>query len=534
MEILDVGDLSEENPPRTPDELHAWVRNVLGMTIARSAVIEGHQAPFDYLAHTFFSDALEGAGARQDAPERPADCVVWANRGGGKTFLGAVATLLDLVFKPGIEVRILAGSMDQSRRMYAHLRRLFSPKLNPRMAALVDGKVAATRFTLLNGSGVELMAQSQTSVRGTRVQKLRCDEVDLFKPEVWEAAQLTTRSARCGQFMVRGSVECLSTMHIPHGVMHGVVKEAHEGKRMLFRWGVVDVLEHCGEHRLCRAVQPSLHHASPDASSGTRECPLLEECGGRAKLRPTTQGGHVEIEDAISQKRRVSKAAWESEMLCLRPSRSDAVIPEFNPEVHVFTDDGFLRDSGEHAAGKLRWIGGMDFGIRVSVVLWAALDADGVVWVVDERHEKDAVLDEHIEAMRRGLSRVGIVGWPRLEWIGVDPAGFSRSDQTGECSIGRLRGAGLNAVAARGKVRESQELLRARFQPASGTPRLFIHARCEKLIESLVRHRYRTTPSGKDQPDKREGYDHAVDALRYMILNLDRPRRESTMNFREG
>ena len=103
---------------------------------------------------------------------------------------------------------------------------------------------------------VEILAASETSIRGTRPQKIRCDEVDLFNPDVWEAAQLTTRSATLtleggGTRHVRGSVECLSTMHVPHGVMHRLVQEARGGARALFRWGVVDVLESCPEGHRC-------------------------------------------------------------------------------------------------------------------------------------------------------------------------------------------------------------------------------------------------------------------------------------------
>ena len=35
--------------------------------------------------------------------------------------IGAVATLLDMLFKPGVQVRILAGSKEQSGKMYGYL-----------------------------------------------------------------------------------------------------------------------------------------------------------------------------------------------------------------------------------------------------------------------------------------------------------------------------------------------------------------------------------------------------------------------------
>ena len=91
--------------PTDAVQLHRWLRKTLDLTLPRAGVIEGHAAPFAYLEHAYFR------------PEsRPTDSVVWANRGGGKTFLGAIATALDLIFKPGIEVRVLAGSLEQASR----------------------------------------------------------------------------------------------------------------------------------------------------------------------------------------------------------------------------------------------------------------------------------------------------------------------------------------------------------------------------------------------------------------------------------
>ena len=112
---------------------------MLHLNVPRRAVIDDHASPFEYLCWSFLGVAPGDWDAPAGEPEAlPADCVVWANRGGGKTFLGAVATALDLLFRPGIQVRVLGGSLEQSRRMHAHLRRLFDPRRFPALAAEVD------------------------------------------------------------------------------------------------------------------------------------------------------------------------------------------------------------------------------------------------------------------------------------------------------------------------------------------------------------------------------------------------------------
>lgn len=499
--------------PSDAAELRAFLKTRLGLEFPERGIIDGHHSPADYLAWSFF----EGRRGWAD-PEPPAgsgnDCVVWANRGGGKTFLGAVATMLDLVFKPGIEVRILGGSLDQSRRMYAHLRRLFSRKL---LAGLVDGRIARDRLALRNGSEVELLAQSQASVRGTRVQKLRCDEVELFDPEVWEAAQLATRGrvvkvAGVGEVKVRGSVEAFSTMHQPHGLMWTLVREAREGVggRRLFKWGVVDVLERCGEEHTCKG---------PGG-----ECPLWGECRGRAKK---VGGGHVTVSDAIGMKRRACAATWAAEMLCLRPRRTDAVLPEFDVRAHVV--DALPWESGAWVPGA--WVAGMDFGFRSpTVVLLAAVSGSGTVCVVRERHVSGALIAEHAASIRRGLggddgSLPPGPGWRGMPaWIGVDPAGRQRNEQTGISSATALEREGFTVRDARLPLHEGLELVRARLKPADGSdPRLVVHRGCVKLIESLERYHYPSRRPESDEPEK-DGPDHAADALRYLVQNLDRPK----------
>src|SRR5215212_11561530 len=93
--------------PRKPfsssADLRQWVQHELGLKLPEKAVCAHHQSPFAYLE------------AAHMEPAR--DLVVWAPRGGGKTRLGAVATLLDLLTKPNCHIRILGGSLEQSMRM---------------------------------------------------------------------------------------------------------------------------------------------------------------------------------------------------------------------------------------------------------------------------------------------------------------------------------------------------------------------------------------------------------------------------------
>ena len=489
MRDSDRPGVSPADAPRTPAALHDWIARRLGVVVVRQPTVPGHAAPFDYICHAYFEGRVPGSSPM------PPDCIVWANRGGGKTFLGAVATLLDLLFKPGIEVRILGGSLEQSARMHAHLRALLE---RPGLGPMVDGRITERRVRLTNGSSVELLAQSQRSVRGTRVQKLRCDEIELFDPEVWKAAQLATRSRRCGEVAVRGSIECLSTMHVPYGLMSRLIDESSAGRRRLFRWSLIDVLETCDHLPQC----------APERGDA---CAMGEPCAGRGRLRPPARLGHIPLDDALTMRSRVPASVWESEMLCLRPRRDDCVLPEFDHAVHV------IETEPNRDEENLVWVGGMDFGYRSpTVVLWACVDGAGVVRVMDERVKAGVVLDEHVGAIRDAP-------WPELSWIAVDPAGRQHSLQTGRSDIGELQSAGLRVRHRPMFVADGLALIRARLKPADGSaPRLFVHRRCRRLIESLEKYHFDASRPSSTTPVK-DGPDHAVDALRYLIVCLDRP-----------
>jgi hypothetical protein len=451
-------------------ELHGWLWMVLGIDVPPVAVCADHDSPLDYLEHVFF--------------EHEGDAVVWANRGGGKTFYGAVATLLDLLFKPGIEIRILGGSLDQSNKMYGYLREFLE---RPGLRERVKGRMGARRVELYNGSKVELLCQAETSVRGQRVQKLRCDEVDLFEDDVWQAAQFVTRSAWCGGERVRGSVEALSTMNKTYGLMRDLCARAEAGDGWkLFRWCALDVIARCEQPIECEA------------------CPLLCTCAGRARHGR----GFVEVEDVLAQQARSSAVSFDSEMLCRLPSKEDLVYPMFHLVDHV-------RSVGSD--GQAVWIGGMDFGVRnPTVMLWAqAWREAGGRWRV-------AVMDEYIgegRTVEQNMRMIERRSWPRPRWVGVDPAGGARNDQSGISNVEMLRRMGWSVRSMQARIAEGIEVVRGFLAGADGQGRLTVDPRCTQLTEALATYHFDPRDPGREEPVK-DGSDHAADALRYMLTNL--------------
>ncbi|MBN2313499.1 MAG: hypothetical protein JXM79_06185, partial [Sedimentisphaerales bacterium] len=163
--------------PGTRRDLKNYVKAFLSIDVPDKRICADHSSPMDYLWHSFALDTPR-ASVRERASN---DAIVWANRTGGKTELAAVATLLDCVLKPNCQVRILGGSGEQAGRMYEYLRRF----LQNGFESFLDGPVLKGKCRFTNGSSVEVLTQSATSVRGQHIQKLRCDELELFDEEVF-------------------------------------------------------------------------------------------------------------------------------------------------------------------------------------------------------------------------------------------------------------------------------------------------------------------------------------------------------------
>ncbi len=464
------------NPCLNEEHLRDWLETFLQLKFAKTGICPGHDSPFEYLRQAYFEPAK--------------DLVVWAPRGGGKTRLGAAATLLDLFHKPGVSVRILGGSLDQSLRMWEHLL----PDLVEFGRDRLDGKLNSRRMRLVSGSSAGVVPQSERAVRGLRIQKLRCDEADMFDRDIWQAAQLVTQTKELASERfprVKGVVEALSTLHHAGGLMEEIVDNAEAHGVPVLRWCLMEVLEKCPEERDCKT------------------CPLFEECGGVAKEKCN---GFMPIDDAIRMKERVSKETWEAEMLCRRPSRKGCVFGNFGLEIHVRET---LPAAGLGEVEDMRRQGlylGIDFGYHNPFVcLWIWRDRFGRTLVIDEYVQSEREVDGHIEEIKRRQHGP-------VRKIGCDPAGSARNEQTGLSNVQKFRAAGFRVSFKASRIVDGLEMIRAGLKSGTGEATLFIHPRCKQLIQAMRAYRY---GAGRSEAPAKDGPDHLVDALRYYFVNRD-------------
>lgn len=460
--IINVLNLLKKIPPKNAHELAAYLKAFLGISFPSRKICSHHDSPMDYLSYVFL------AGNEQNK-----DVLVWANRGGGKTQLGAAATLLDCVFKPDCQVRILGGSEQQAQQMYGYMRSMIESGYQE----YVNGKITNRKCVFRNHSAAQVLTQSQSSVRGHHVQRLRCDEVELFDPEIWQAAQFITQS----KHNIPARLEAMSTMHMPFGLMHDLVTNAGENNIKVFKWCLLDVLERCRE-RICS------------------QCCLWEDCKGMAKRAD----GYYSIDDAIAQKKRSSKNSWQSEMLCLKPAVEDLVFAEFDPRVNV-RPVNVKQDAELYLS--------FDFGFSNPLACLLIQVYKEIVFVIDEHILSRTTIAEHARLIKQK--------WPyNISECFCDPAGRQHNDITGTSPVTELASYGIYCSSRPSRITDGIEIIRDHILSGDNIARLIINPKCTGLIHALQSLRYKRIANAiSEQPLKDGVHDHVVDALRYFFVN---------------
>lgn len=479
MDVLRLYEALRATPPASKADLKNYIKVFLGINVPDKRICPEHNSPMDYLWYSFSADFVPHNRSN-------ADTIVWANRAGGKTLLAAIATLLDCIFKPHCQVRILAGSGEQASKMYEYLLGF----LRQGFDRFTIKPVLKTKCRFITGSACEVLTQSPTSVRGQHIHKLRCDEIELFDEQVFEAAKFTTQSSH----NITGAMEMISTMHRPYGLMQKLISQANQNQgtpqsgnqTKLFKWCIWETIEKC-----------------TDRSCST--CPLWVDCAGKAKQA----NGYLKIDDCITMMRRASRAGWQAEMLCKKPSLENVVFDEFDPAIHVKPVD---------YNPNLPLYRSIDFGfVHPFVCLWIQVDDKGTVRVIDEYVRTRATIDI--------LAREIIARTPcseeKVAATFCDIAGKAKSHITGTSVISELASFGIRLRARPSHILEGIELIRRAIRDGTGKTKLVISPACPRLIEALSCYHYPDNCAGSasELPLKDGVYDHPIDALRYFFIN---------------
>jgi PBSX family phage terminase large subunit len=184
------------------------------------------------------------------------------------------------------------------------------------------------------------------------------------------------------------------------------------------------------------------------------------------------------------------------------------VYEEFSQDHHVVSDgpQGF-RDV----------ICGVDWGYaNPGVMIVAGMDGDGRLWILTERYQRQQRIEE----------------WASVAVDLRDTYGVSQfvCDPSEPDYIRTLQQAGVKAAPANNTVMTGIQAVKHRLATVTPTawgdlPRLVIGRSCVNLISEFEQYQWRENRDGmQDQPVKAN--DHAMDALRYLVMAVDAPRRQ--------
>lgn len=178
-----------------------------------------------------------------------------------------------------------------------------------------------------------------------------------------------------------------------------------------------------------------------------------------------------------------------------------SVYEEFDREVHVVE-----KDIGE----GWRRIRGIDFGFtNAFVCLFGALDEDNRLHIYDEHYRPKMLIKDHAATIRR---REGSFSFTVADHDSQDAA--------------ELLSHGVGTRPAQKDVVRGIQKVKARLLvQADGRPRLTMSPKCKNLIREFGSYRWAEPKEDRNEKEEPLGIDnHAVDALRYMVMELDNAR----------
>ncbi len=518
---------ARHEPPATPADLWNYLWLYFGVRIATCRVCPEHNTPWEFFRAMHFDE--------------PDQMICVGPRGGGKSFLTALDSHLKSRRTPGYGTRVLGGSLAQSAQIRAAIQEAVLNGKGPygwndadQIAAL-----AAKSVRYQNGSEIQMLAASATSVRGSHVPSLKLDEVDEMKTDIRESAIgiLTEKATKgwdsqgfYGPTGVRqkASVVMTSTYHRvggPMALLLDKVKEINEAKLGSFPVFTVcafDVLERC-----------------PDEVSGPNlefcpACPLITWCHNipdgdvrRGGIPRAKRGnGHYPVRSLQAKALQVSGRVFAADYLSKEPSIAGLYFPAFDPSEggkHVPTRPNDWPNPAEYRPDVEVYMAfdpGPHSGavfFQVYAIPWEGGYVPGVNVFADYYSVGSdvATVAEGIKEIARTLCN------DNMDRRAVDPAGDSATG-FGRTLLQEFTSAGLTFTdrwsKKKGSVKEGLDLIEAFLNPAAGPIALMIHPRCRHLIKALRafrRKQVKNTQVFLDEPeDPQHPAEDLIEALR--------------------
>lgn len=528
--------------PQTDEDLLDGVQELTGHRIPRAAVCEGHTSPAQTFCDLYFERVYN---------------VLWiGNRGGGKTANSGHLHGAKNRWMPGYSSAIAGAVERQGYRAYAEFRKFTRTLGEEIVSSLLSKTVWA------NGSETEVLGGTVRQLNGPHPNLAQMDEVELSSMEAFEEFLNMAQ----GNERYAGQQLLTSTRKKAHGIVQEIVKEClaavRAGDAPPWEVRIFCVFETMARVDNCRSAPENKDRPEaelcncdrvkkgtfPDGSVRT----FAKVCAGRAYRAD----GFVHLTDVHKRFKQLSSYTWDAQQECRTPNV-----------------EGLVHKWAQTAQSLPVWLPKPEFGPiyrgwdwggnNPNAVVWfqltrvpVGLNADGLpildgeeeaVWLIpegtlvqfDEIYKTsdelpgDGGYSDLAETVARREVQWRSYGFPmEIEMDCCDPAGFiakrevkkryrelqSMTDDDGERLFPGIQIPRFKSVPA--PVMESVRIHISWGE--SGKIRI-VESMCPSTSDEYDVYHWpdkRANSNVKEEPVKED--DHAMDATRYLIWNLER------------
>lgn len=354
--------------PKNPDELHEYIIETYGINVPRKAVCHDHQSPFDFLCAVIFDEhpSVFGMGSR----------------GGGKSYLMALAHHVKSRFRPGHQGATFGAVEHQAKRVYESFRNFLDKgRDDVEGPEAMDPKISETIF--MNGSKVEIFTGTVNAVNGPHPNMAHSDEVEIIRPAVWKESRNMAQDSVINGVRIPAMNVGTSTRKWKNGRVDKLYQEfktaIKKGRKPTFWFFIWCIFEIAQERPDCQRVPAEerearlkelgrnpcdtcdCHLVVNDFWDDGEERTMADACRGRFfRSRGYRSPGEIEMLFLQNDRR-----TWEAQQECSEAEAEGLYIPSFSRRRHGITNfklnlaNGPVftgTDWGTSAAGTTLWV----------------------------------------------------------------------------------------------------------------------------------------------------------------------------------
>lgn len=478
---------------KTADDLHRFITTLTREPMPCKPICSGHQTPFHYMFNSFFADYLHPITGEYMGLLNQ---LAIASRGGSKTSTTGKNNVIDLIFKPGVEVASVGAVKTQAAKCYKYTTGWL---MDPDIVHLLAKEPTMQETKMLNGASYSQLVGTKSGVNSPHPQKLRADEIELLKdPTVLDEMFMVPMSF--GGY--RGTMDITSTRKYQSGIMQKLVDNADEMDLNLIIWCYKEVAEECKESRrgIARLIldieDPITKEVKPyNMYEGCEHCKLAFSCKGDL----VHSRGYYAIDDYIREKKRLSKTAWIAQKECQRPGSQNVIYADYDDEIDNVHSNVIPNC---HPPSDWYIIECYDFG--VTAISWWAMRRDGREFIKFAEYKNDVgIIDHHLRYVKETRETYDI----QPDFIWGDP----RSKNL----IAEWRNRGVPIKRAYSNVEVGLEIIGSLMdRDLDGSHCFYICERCVKTRDEYKAYHFKV---GTRIIPKQE--DHLCDTDRYGIVS---------------